>query len=320
MAEPIATGEIHLHLNISQGIALFPEEDGEEGHEVMRRADAAMYEAKQGGKGTIRFYRPEIQTALHKRLTLEQDLHRAFAEGELALHYQPFVELADGRLSGAEALLRWFHPERGPISPGEFIPVAEQSGFVVPLGKWVLHRALEQGKAWSETGRLPVGWHLSVNVSPRQFAQPDFVDQVQTALEATGYPGSMLQLEITETILWEDPSVPEKMTALNGMGVRFAVDDFGTGYSSLANLKRLPVDALKIDKSFIQDLGWDSQSRSITEASLLMASMLGLRTVAEGIEAPETANQVREWGCTAAQGFLYGAPMASEDFARLLGQ
>ncbi|MEX1080969.1 MAG: EAL domain-containing protein [Halofilum sp. (in: g-proteobacteria)] len=313
---PVVTAEITLHLSASIGISLFPTEPDESPHEVLRRADAAMYEAKQAGKGTSRFYRPEIQSAIHRRLTMEQELRRGFQAGELSLHYQPLVRLNSEAVCGAEALLRWQHPQRGFISPADFIPVAEQSGFVVPLGDWVLREALQQGKAWLDQQPLPDDFQLSVNISPRQFALPGFVDMVTQAIEDSGFPPRMVTLEITETVLWEDPSVPDKMAELNRFGIRFAVDDFGTGYSSLVHLKRLPVDTLKIDKSFIQDMESSVQSRTITETLLLMAAKLGLGTVAEGIEQADQAERVRAWGCTAAQGFLYGRPVPADEFPR----
>lgn len=311
---PFVTAQITLHQSASIGITSFPAGPDDSAPEVLRRADAAMYEAKQAGKGAIRFFRPEIQSAIHQRLTLEQELRRGFENDEFTLHYQPLVRLDSNTICGAEALLRWQHPQRGFVSPAEFIPVAEQSGFVVPLGDWVLRAALEQGKVWLNQQPLPDDFQLSINISPRQFALPGFVDMVKTSIKDARFPPHMVTLEITETVLWEDPSVPEKMAELSRIGIRFAVDDFGTGYSSLVHLKNLPVDTLKIDKSFIRDMESNAQSRAITETVLLMAAQLGLDTVAEGIEEPGQAARVREWGCTAAQGFLYGKPMPADRF------
>lgn len=311
---PFATAEISLHQSASIGLTLFPIGANESPDEILRRADAAMYEAKEAGKGSIRFYRPEIQSAIHQRLTLEQELRRGFQAGEFELHFQPIVRLDGGAICGAEALLRWQHPEHGFISPADFIPVAEQSGFVIPLGDWVLHQALKQARAWLDDQGLADDFELSINISPRQFALPGFVDVVEAAIREAGFPPHRVMLEITETVLWEDPSVPEKMSRLSQSGIRFAVDDFGTGYSSLAHLKRLPIHTLKIDKSFIQDMESNAQSRAITEALLLMAGKLGLETVAEGIEDAGQAEHVRSWGCTTAQGFYYGRPVPPEAF------
>lgn len=313
--DAFATAQITLHLSASIGVTVFPAgSDDDTADQVLRRADAGMYEAKRAGKGAIRFYRPEFQSAIHWRLTVEQELRRGFDAGDLALHYQPQINLASGRICGAEALVRWQHPERGFVSPVDFIPVAEQSGFVVPLGEWILRQALAQGTAWREEGRLGSEWQLAVNISPRHFALPEFAEVVESALADTGFPATMLTLEITETVLWEDPSVPEKMNALSRQGVRFAVDDFGTGYSSLRHLKQLPVHTIKVDKSFIHDMVWDAQSRTIVETLLLMAANLNLETVAEGIEEREQADLVRSWGCRSAQGFLYGKPTPPEEF------
>ncbi|MFA9461314.1 EAL and GGDEF domain-containing protein [Thiohalorhabdus sp. Cl-TMA] len=314
MEAPVAVADTSLHLNVSQGISLFPVEAGERADEVLRRADSAMYEAKQAGKGQIRFFRPEALAAIQERLSLGQELRLGILNGELDLHFQPLVELGDGRVSGAEVLVRWNHPERGSVGPDVFIPLAEQNGFIVPLGGWILQQALQRAEAWRRRGMLPRDWHLAVNVSPRQFAHPGFVEQVEGALESSGLPGWMVILEITETVLLEDPSVPNKMAALNRRGIQFAVDDFGTGYSSLINLKQLPVKTLKIDKSFVQDLAWNTQSRTITETILLMASSLNLSTVAEGIETRDQAERVKAWGCGSGQGYLFGRPMAEEDF------
>jgi diguanylate cyclase (GGDEF)-like protein len=316
LASPIHVEGHDLELDASVGIVLFPP-DGETSDELVSHADTAMYQAKQAGRNTICFYEARMQALAEQRLRLEKELRRALERNEFHLLYQPQTDAA-GAVRGCEALVRWQHPERGLVSPAEFIPVAEESGLIVPLGTWVLRTALAQQVRWQAdpalAGRLG---QVSVNVSSRQFHQADFVDQVQAALAATGADPGRLELEVTESMLLVDvDDTIEKMTRLKGLGVSFAVDDFGTGYSSLNYLKRLPLDRLKIDQSFIRDVHKDQQDAAIVGAIIAMAHHLQLGLIAEGVETEAEWAFLREAGCPAFQGYLFGRPLPPDELAR----
>lgn len=305
------------HSTCSIGVAMFgaghPEASLEE---LMKHADLAMYEGKAAGRNTLRFFDPAMQNAISRRTALASDLRRGLQRGELLLHYQPQVG-ADGRLRGAEALVRWQHPQRGMVSPGEFIPVAEQGGLILPLGEWVLMTACRQLAAWAQhpvLGRLT----LSVNVSVRQFHQPDFVDQVVMALQRTGARADRLKLELTESVLIDDvEAVISRMGALKACGVRFSLDDFGTGYSSLAYLKRLPLSQLKIDQSFVRHVLTDPNDAAIARTIIALAAAMGLSVIAEGVETQAQREFLMRHGCTSYQGYLFGRPMPLAAFESL---
>jgi EAL domain-containing protein (putative c-di-GMP-specific phosphodiesterase class I) len=251
-----------------------------------------------------------------ERLSLESALHRALERGEFRLHYQPAVSIRDGSVVGVEALIRWEHPERGLMLPPEFISVAEESGLIVPIGRWVLEEACRQAGRWRRFGRET--W-LSLNLSAHQLTAPGLVDEVRAALEATGTAPSRLHLEITESALMEDTAgVARVVRSLKDLGVRVSIDDFGTGYSSLAHLKRLAVDTLKIDRSFVDGLGREPEDTAIVMAVLGMAQSLGLSVVAEGVETEEQLRALRDLGCTMAQGFYFARPQPPESVDRLL--
>ncbi|MDE2277720.1 MAG: EAL domain-containing protein [Burkholderiales bacterium] len=287
--------------------------------ELMKRADLAMYQAKAAGRDTLRFYEPAIQEQLLRRASLESDLHRGIHEGQLLLHYQPQVD-ARCQVTGAEALVRWQHPARGLVPPGEFIALAEATGLIQPLGRWVLQTACRQLAAWAAAPGTRA-LTLAVNVSARQFLQPDFVEQVLAALGEAGAEPSQLKLELTESMLLSNlQDVIEKMHELKAWGVNFSLDDFGTGYSSLTYLKRLPLQQLKIDQSFVRDVLSDPNDAAIARTIVALARSLGLEVIAEGVETEAQRDFLAGIGCLAYQGYLYSRPLGIEAFQAFLGR
>jgi diguanylate cyclase (GGDEF)-like protein/PAS domain S-box-containing protein len=304
-----------VYVTASTGIALAAESLSPE--DLLRAADTAMYRAKRWAR-PHQVFDETMRTRSAQRLSMESALHRAMEREEFRLHYQPAVSILDGRIVGVEALLRWNHPERGLVLPGEFIPVAEESGLIVPIGRWVLEEACRQAERWRRFGRKT--W-LSLNLSAHQLAAPELVEEVRAALEETATDPARLHLEITESALMEDTDgVARVVGALKDLGVRLSIDDFGTGYSSLAHLKRLAVDTLKIDRSFVDGLGREPEDTAIVMAVLGMARSLGLSVVAEGVETEEQLTALRDLGCTLAQGFLFARPEPPESVARLLSR
>ena len=256
--------------------------------------------------------------AARERLALESRLRLALAHGHMVLHYQPQIDIASGRIVGAEALVRWNDPDEGLIAPGRFIPVAEMSGLIGPLGEWIIGEACRQGQRWRDEG-LPA-LTVAVNVSPRQFQLTDLVGCTESALKATGFPADLLELEITESALAErEDEALLTMRQLRDLGLRLAVDDFGTGYSSLAQLKRFPIDVLKIDQGFIRDIPQSADDMAISAAIIAMGHSMGLRVLAEGVETPAQLAFLRERGCDSYQGYLRSRPLPAADFAALLG-
>ncbi|HET7601180.1 MAG TPA: EAL domain-containing protein [Gemmatimonadales bacterium] len=318
LAPPCQLGTHEVFVSASIGIALFPD-DGEDVETLLAHADTAMYEAKrQGGNGYQLFARSMNATAL-QRLTLEGDLRRALERDELVLQYQPIVDATSMRIAGAEALVRWKHPVLGLLLPSEFVPIAEENGLIVPLGEWVLRAACRQNRAWQDAGLPPI--RVTVNVSSRQLRQGGLVDAVGAALADAGLAARWLGLELTESVLMDRRH--EAVGALNqlrALGVQLSIDDFGTGYSSLAYLKHFPVDALKIDRSFVRDLVTVSDDAAITAAIIAMARALGLKVVAEGVESEAHLAFLRSQGCDEAQGHLIGRPMAPELLAERLAR
>ncbi len=314
---PYELGLVEHHSTPSIGVALFRDKS-DAVDDLLKRADLAMYQAKASGRNTIRFFDPAMQAAVEARSSLEGELRRAIRHDELVLHYQPQVTAA-GRVTGVEALLRWQHPERGLVGPLSFIALAEETGLIIPIGQQVLQQACAQLKVWSEQAE---GAHLSVsvNVSARQFHHPDFIGMVEAAMDAAGVDPGQLVLEITESLLLDSvDEVVARMNTLRARGVRFSIDDFGTGYSSLAYLKRLPLDELKIDRSFVADIGSDDNAGAICAAFISLAHILGLRVVAEGVET--TAQQhllASGLHCDGLQGYLFGKPMPASEIDILL--
>ncbi len=306
LARPLTPDGHVVHVGVSVGIAFFPG-DATSVAGLLRRADAALYDAKARGKHCYRFFEPELDLRARRRLKLESELRLALERGELWLAYQPQIDLANSAHAGVEALVRWQHPERGTVLPGEFIPVAEESGLIVEVGQFVLDAALAQTHVWLEEG-LDVGL-IAINVSVRQFSSEPFVDSVLDALRRHGVAPGMLELEITESLVMGGAEAVGRIEALHDAGVRFAIDDFGTGYSSLSYLNQLPVHALKIDRSFTRDLGRDPEDRAITQAVIAMGQSLGLKTVAEGVESGAGLDLLRRMGCTLAQGYAISPPL-----------
>jgi diguanylate cyclase (GGDEF)-like protein/PAS domain S-box-containing protein len=301
----------------SLGVALFGDAGRTTANTVMGQADMAMYQAKGAGRNAHRFFDAELQQALNTRASLEKDLRLGIAQNEFRLHYQPQLD-ADGRVQGFEALLRWQHPTRGQVSPAQFIPMAEQSGFILELGQWVLHTACAQLAAWrDDPGRSALS--IAVNVSAKQFRGPRFVRDVMDTLQATGANPACLKLELTETVLADDvESLIEKMASLRAHGVQFSLDDFGTGYSSLNYLKRLPLDQLKIDQSFVRDLLTDANDAAIVRAILTLGSSLGLQVIAEGVETGAQKDFLCRHGCDRFQGYLFSRPLNDTQLAAYL--
>ncbi|MFT4243099.1 MAG: EAL domain-containing protein [Acidovorax sp.] len=316
LGKPYALGGASHHSTPSIGIALFGQQACSV-DELLKHADLAMYQAKAAGRNTQRFFDPDMQAAVSSRSALEADLRRGLQEKEFVLYYQPVVD-AKGRLLGAEALVRWNHPRRGLVSPAEFIPLAEQTGLILPLGQWVLEAACAQLVAWSRSA-LTRQFFLSVNVSVRQFRQPEFVERTLSALHDSGANPERLKLELTESLLLADvEDVIARMERLRRHGLGFSLDDFGTGYSSLSYLKRLPLDQLKIDQGFVRDLQTDPNDAAIVRTILALAHSLDLAVVAEGVETTGQLEFLQRHGCQAFQGYLFGRPMPAEVLERAL--
>ena len=296
----------------SIGITIFGDRR-ETPNEVLQQADIAMYQAKAAGRNTFRFFAPALQAAVVARATLEEEIRHGIKANQFVLFYQPLVDC--NRLVGAEALLRWNHPYRGLLPPGEFISIAEETGLIVPLGNWVLETACARIAAWETQNE---GTSISINISARQFRQPDFLQKVVSALDRTGASPHRLTLELTESLLLDDvEETIARMQVLKSLGVRFSLDDFGTGYSSLSYLKRLPLDQLKIDRSFVRDLLEDICSGAITQAVISLGRAMGLSVIAEGVETEEQRDYLARLGCHAYQGFLFSRPLQMEEFQRL---
>jgi diguanylate cyclase (GGDEF)-like protein/PAS domain S-box-containing protein len=314
LGDPYAIAGRELFVTASVGISLYPR-DGRSAEELVRNADAAMYQAKDAGRNGYHFYTPELTAAALQRVHLEADLRRALGRGELVVHYQPQIELGSGRLIGAEALVRWRHPEQGLIAPDRFIHLAEDTGLIIELGELVLRAACRQAMDWLASG-VPIE-RIAVNVSAQQVQRSDFVGTVRDVLADTGLPPRHLELEVTETfIMGQAEEGIRALHQLREMGVRLAVDDFGTGYSSLGYLKRLPIHMLKIDRSFVSELHGDSEDLAIAKAVIALGRTLGLQVIAEGVEHDDQAGLLLAEGCHYAQGYLFGRPVEGADFAR----
>jgi diguanylate cyclase (GGDEF)-like protein/PAS domain S-box-containing protein len=314
LTEPFVLAAGDYSVGASIGITVFPKSDGDTAADLIREADTAMYEAKAAGRGLSRHFRADMQQAVMRRFDIERALKAALGGDELSIHLQPQWH-ADGALFGAEVLLRWHPADRRPISPAEFIPVAEDSGLILPLGRWVLERAMLLAAEQRAAGR-PL--KLAVNLSPRQFRDPNFVDHFDELLARTGARASDLTLELTEGVLMDDVEVgARRMAQLADRGASLSIDDFGTGYSSLMYIKRLPIHELKIDQAFVRDVTSNADDASIVRAMLGIASRFGIRTVAEGVETEAQAAFLRAHGCPVLQGYLLGRPVPVDDFLRL---
>ncbi len=310
LTEPFHREGQDIQISASLGLALYPD-DGRSFAELLPRADSAMRQAKESGRNTLRFYRAEMNSDALARLQLENSLREALAQGQFQLHYQPLVRAEAGQVCGVEALLRWPHPEQGMISPAQFIPLAEESGLIVPLGAWVLQEACRQARHWQDLG-LPL--RVAVNLSSVQFKRGDLVATVREALEETGLDPARLELELTESILIQDvEETLETVHQLRALGLELSIDDFGTGYSSLAYLRRLPVHKLKIDQSFVRYLTEKSEDAAIVSTILAMARQLNLETVAEGVETQAQYEWLKSRGCTTIQGYYFSRPLPAPE-------
>ena len=309
--EPFRLGGVELYATASIGITLYPD-DSTDQETLIKNADAAMYRAKEVGRNSCRFYTPEMNARALELLSLENSLRRALERDEFVLYYQPKASVADGRIVGVEALLRWQHPDRGLVSPGEFMPVLEETGLIVPVGEWVLKAVCEQIGKWTRAGIPPVP--VAVNLSPRQFASRELGETIKRILDEQQVDPRLVEVEITESSLMINLEETERILKFVGdLGVGLSIDDFGTGYSSLAYLKRFPLDSLKVDRSFVKDLTTDADDATITRALISMAHNLGLKVVAEGVETQEQLAFLVEHGCDEIQGFCFSRPLIAEE-------
>ncbi|TMH50103.1 MAG: EAL domain-containing protein [Betaproteobacteria bacterium] len=316
LVKPMVIQGQECRVTASIGICMFPAEAQDE-HALMKNADIAMYRAKEDGKNTYKFYSEEMNIHSFERLALETSLRRGLERSEFVLHYQAKLDLHTGKINGVEALVRWQHPDLGMVPPAQFIPLAEETGLIVPLGKWVLHTACAQSVAWLREGLPPL--HMAVNLSARQFADEDLVKDIADALQSTGLQPELLELELTESMVIQNAERAGRVLAeIKKMGVRLAIDDFGVGYSSLTHLKRFPIDTLKVDRSFIRDLPQNAEDRALTEAIIAMGKSLKLTVVAEGVETKEQQTFLRDRDCDEMQGFFFSKPIPSDEFAGLL--
>ncbi|MCK1677912.1 EAL domain-containing protein [Bradyrhizobium sp. 147] len=312
LCEPFDLGDHQVTVGASIGIAIGPR-DGADSDVILKSADLALYAAKSGGRGAFRFFEPELDQLMHVRRNLEKDMRRALARGEFELHYQPFVSVETGQTCGYEALLRWHHPERGLVSPAEFIPLAEETGLILPLGEWVLRAACTEAAKW------PSHLMIAINLSPAQFRSKELVSIIVSALATSEIAPHRLELEVTETVIMHDSdAVFAALGQLRELGVRIALDDFGTGYSSLSFLQKFPFDKIKIDRSFVGELSSKSEeAHRIARAVVAFAVSLGKTTTAEGVEAAEQLDILREQGCVEAQGYYFSPPMQASRIPEL---
>ncbi|MFC5300380.1 putative bifunctional diguanylate cyclase/phosphodiesterase [Azospira restricta] len=316
LAQPLVVEGKEVFVTASVGIALYPR-DGEHGESLLRNADVAMYRVKEHGRNNYRFYAPEMNHMALDRLDMEGNLRRALERDEITVFYQPILSLESGRIIGAEALARWNHPRIGMIHPPEFIPLAEETGLIIPLGERVLRLVCAQLAAWRKAGLPPL--RAAINISARQFRQDDLPRLVGRVLDEAGLAGDALELELTESMVMHDvDNAIAMLRELKQLGVDLALDDFGTGYSSLSYLKRFPIDALKIDRSFVRDIDSEADDAAIAHAVIAMAHSLGLRVIAEGVENEAQLELLRRYGCDDFQGFLFSRAVPAEEFALLL--
>jgi diguanylate cyclase (GGDEF)-like protein len=316
-ALPHCVAEHDLHITLSIGISNCPS-DGLDVDALLTGAETAMYKAKEIGRNNYQFFTSEMNTGAIERQLLEGDLRRALERQEFVLHYQPKVNLETGAITGAEALIRWLHPDRGLVAPLQFIPIAEDTGLIVPIGQWVLREACAQAQKWVEAGLPPMS--MAVNVSSVEFRSPGFLASLRTILHETGWDPKLLEIELTESVLMQDSETSASvLQALKAIGVQLALDDFGTGYSSLSYLKRFPINVLKIDQSFVRDIGDDSNGPTIVEAVISMGKILKQRVVAEGIETAEQLAFLLGHHCDEGQGYYFSPPVIAAQFGQLLG-
>ena len=318
LARPLEINGHELFVTCSVGISLYPD-DGKDAATLLKNADIAMYRAKDQGKNNYQFFSSEVTAASFEHLMLETSLRRALEREEFVLHYQPIVDLRSRRISGVEALVRWRHPELGMVPPAKFIPLAEETGLIVPIGQWVLEQACRQARTLQRQGAI--GLRVAVNLSARQFLRKDLARTVGEALARTGLDAQHLDLEVTESGVMENADAAiGTLHDLKAMGAHLSIDDFGTGYSSLSYLKRSPIDALKVDRSFVRDIPADQDDAAIASAIIAMGHSLRLTLIAEGVETEEQLAFLRERDCHKVQGYLFGRPVPAEELSRQLAQ
>lgn len=316
LAEPHLLKDQELIVTATIGISLSPD-DGDDAETLIKFADVAMFKAKSEGGGSYRFYAHSMNAEAHRRLILETHLRKALEREEFVLHYQPQLNLATERIVGIEALLRWRHPLFGLLPPREFIPVAEDTGLIIPIGEWVMEKACAQSRRWQEAGYGPL--RVAINLSMRQFHQNDVTRMVSAALEKSGLHAPLLDLELTESVIMRDAvQTIETLRQLKSLGVSLTIDDFGTGYSSLRYLNDLPLNALKLDQSFVAGLSENGGNEAISKTIIALARNMKLRVIAEGVETAEQMERLRGLGCDEVQGYLFGTPLPAEDFGRIM--
>ena len=318
ISKPYDIADRQITLTTSIGITMYPQDDVDT-QMLLKNADIAMYQAKESGRNNFKFFTQRMHDDLMAYHQLEHDIRDALREGQFHVVYQPKVNLGSRQLQGLEALIRWNSPTRGDVPPSEFIPVAEESGHIIPLGYWILDHVCATLKSWRDSG-LPLV-PVSVNVSARQFQQADFHKRVAQVLADYDIDPGLIEIELTERLVMEDTDAAQRdLNLLKDIGVRISIDDFGTGYSCLSYLRRFPIDVLKIDRSFVNEIGGGSDSEIIIEAIISLARSLRLDTVAEGVETRDQLNFLMERGCHVAQGYLFGIPMGPENIAPLLAE
>lgn len=316
IAEPFTLDREQVFTGTSIGITVFPHDDTDP-DQLLKNADLALFRAKQEGRSNYRLFDPVMNEEIHARKALEQDIRQALEQGDFFLNYQPQINIASGRITGVEALVRWKHPERGMVSPAEFIPVAEQARLINRLTDGVLREACEQARAWHDKGIPAIT--MSVNLSPADFKRQDIISTVTSILDASGWPPKYLEFEITEGMVMSGvESVIATLNELHEIGVGLAIDDFGTGFSSMNYLKQFPLDRLKIDQSFVRDVLTSEEDASITKAIIQLGHSLGLKVIAEGVESEQQLAFLREWGCDEAQGYYFSRPIPPEELAEML--
>jgi diguanylate cyclase (GGDEF)-like protein len=316
LSQPFNLYGHEVFISVSIGLTLYPNDD-ENADNLLRNADSAMYRAKEYGRNNYQFYVADMNVKARERLMLESQLRRALDRNEFTLYYQPRVDLFSGQVIGAEALLRWRHPDMGLVPPVQFIPILEETGMIIPVGEWVLQQASQQNRTWQDLGLKHI--RMAVNLSVRQFIQKELADSILSIIERAGLAPEYLELEITEDLLLEHNQTNIiTLTKLRNRGIHISIDDFGTGYSSLSYLKRLPIDTLKIDQSFLRDIENDPDNKTITSAIIAMASSLHLNVLAEGVETEEQLAFLRAQGCNEIQGFSFSKPLTAVEFEKLL--
>lgn len=315
LKHPIVVDKHEVFITLSTGISFFPE-DGEDAQELLKNASVALSRAKEHGGNSFEFYTADMNAKALRRLEMENNLRRAVEREEFRVYYQPKIDTNNRQIIGVEALVRWQHPELGLISPAEFIPVAEETGLIFPIGEWILQTACKQGKLWQDKG---FSLNLSINLSARQFGQKNLSETIIRVINETGFDSRRLELEVTESSVMENPEYAVKvLSELKAIGIKFSIDDFGTGYSSLAYLKSLPIDIIKIDKSFISDITTNDDDATLVLAIITLAHNLRLKVIAEGVETEEQLKILHLINCDAWQGYLFSKPVPAEEFEKLL--